>query len=101
MSDIAMKELAQASGLSLSHLNKLIKRGILPEGRKEGRTRYLPRVEALLTLASHKENEHWPKARTRHEGYKATPPIYCKDHNDAKCDGCEHDKPADPWAALI
>jgi len=50
MQEITLTELSQQTGLTVSHLNKLISRGQLPEGEKRGRTRYLPREEAIGIL---------------------------------------------------
>lgn len=63
--EITISELSAETGFSVSHLTHLVRRGILPEGRKEGKSRYLPFVESKLILLAHKPDEHWKKSGKR------------------------------------
>lgn len=71
-SEITASELALYTGKSKSHISQLVKRGILPAGRKEGRFTYFPRVESILILRAHVENKLWkprkPRAKKIMEG---------------------------------
>lgn len=59
MTEITLTDLSAETGLSVSHLGHLIARGILPEGRKDGKQRYLPLTETKLILDSHEKNKTW------------------------------------------
>lgn len=48
---ISLTNLGKLSGRSQNYLTRLIKDGRLPEGRKQWRTRLLPKTEALLALS--------------------------------------------------
>jgi excisionase family DNA binding protein len=56
MIEVTRRQLAQITGLSESHIGMLIKRGELPQGRKDGRLRLLPRDECLNVLLN---RERW------------------------------------------
>lgn len=59
---IPLSELASLTGKKTDHLNKLIKRGILPEGEKKGRVRYMPAQQCYDILTQDKEKYgHWQK----------------------------------------
>lgn len=64
-SEITIKELVGITGKTKSHISQLIKRGVLPPGRKDGRYVYLPRVEAILILRSHVENKLWKPRKSK------------------------------------
>lgn len=57
--EITLKELAEEFDLSLSHLAQLIRRGILPPGRKEGKYRIMPADECRLIMRRHTVGEFW------------------------------------------
>ena len=60
--EVSRRQLAQITGLSESHIGMLIKRGELPQGRKDGRLRLLPKDECLMLLESReprKEARYW------------------------------------------
>jgi len=66
--EITLTDLALLTGLSVSHLQQLIRRGILPEGRKgtgaDYRYRYMPKAECLRIIREHSaKNKHWKTAR--------------------------------------
>lgn len=62
--EITLTELSKDYGLTVSHLCQLIKRGILPEGRKDGRCTYLPESAAREVLGNHEPGAFWkPVAR--------------------------------------
>lgn len=61
MHEITITELADESGLSVSHIGQLINRGVLPKGRKEGKLRYLPYERSIMIIGIHTKNKHWPK----------------------------------------
>ncbi len=63
--EISINDLAAESGRTATCITQLVKRGILPPGRKDGKVRLLPRVESLLILTSQKPGEHWVKNRPR------------------------------------
>ncbi len=65
MSLISITELSKQTGIEASHISHLIRRGILPQGKKEGRFTFLPEAEAKLILATHAPGEHWVKGRKR------------------------------------
>lgn len=50
MIEVTRRQLAQITGLSESHIGMLIKREELPQGRKDGRLRLLPKEECLAIL---------------------------------------------------
>lgn len=62
---ISVNQLAQETGMSVSHLTQLRRRGILPEGEKQGKTRMLPYAESKLILMCHMPGKHWPKQNTK------------------------------------
>jgi hypothetical protein len=63
--EVTVKELAAETGYKESNIIQLIKRGYLPQGRKEGNTWLLPYVESKLILMAHKPGQHWVKKRPR------------------------------------
>lgn len=42
MSEITQTQLSELTGLSLAHISVLVKRGEIPQGRREGRERVYP-----------------------------------------------------------
>ena len=48
---ISLTELGKLSGRSQNYLTRLIKDGRLPEGKKQWRTRLVPKIESLLALS--------------------------------------------------
>jgi hypothetical protein len=54
MIEITMSDLARKTGLSVPHICMLIKRGVCPPGRKDGKTVYLPLFESELALMGRK-----------------------------------------------
>lgn len=50
--EITVSELAAITGKSLQNLNMLIKRGVLPEGVKRGKKRFLDKEQCLQILNS-------------------------------------------------
>lgn len=69
--EVTLSELAEEFGISMSHLVHLIKRGILPIGRREGKFRYMPAVECKIILGAHKNGGHWVQGRSRPGKQKA------------------------------
>lgn len=63
MTEISLSELSADTGYSIAHLVVLIKRGALPAGRKEGRTRYIPEQEAKRILSRHVPGSLWAGQR--------------------------------------
>lgn len=61
MTEISLTDLADETGYSANHLNQLIKRGILPQGRKDGRKRMIPRLKAYFILQNHMPHKVWHK----------------------------------------
>lgn len=66
--EITLTNLAIATGLSVPHICMLIKRGLVPAGRKLGKHRLLPEVEARFAIATSKAAPRKPK------GYKLDKP---------------------------
>lgn len=59
---IPLSELAKLTGYKTDHLNKLIKREILPAGEKIGRVRYMPAQACIEILSQEKDKYgHWTK----------------------------------------
>lgn len=48
--EISVSELSAESGLSIEYILMLVKRGVIPPGRKVAQTRLLPAVEARLAV---------------------------------------------------
>ncbi|MDE2099345.1 MAG: hypothetical protein KGL39_18975 [Patescibacteria group bacterium] len=59
--EISISRLAEETGKSMSHLCKLMERGVLPKGRKAGTMRLLPYQEVKAILDSHDAGKRWRK----------------------------------------
>lgn len=64
-SQITISDLAELTGKSKSHISHLVRRGILPAPVKEGRFKYLPRVECILIMGAHVEDTLWKPRPSR------------------------------------
>lgn len=61
--EITLTELSRCTGLSVNHLVQLIKRGILPEGRKgvgaDYKTRYVSAAACIEIITKHRSGTPW------------------------------------------
>lgn len=64
-SEITASELCKLTGKTKSHVSHLVKRGILPAGRREGKFVYYPRVESILILHGHEANKYWKPRKSK------------------------------------
>lgn len=65
MNEISISELADETGFTVTHLGQLVRRGVLPAGRKDGKFRLLPYARCLMILNTHSKNKHWAKTFKR------------------------------------
>lgn len=63
--EITLTTLSILTGLSVEHLCGLIRQGVIPAGRKDGRRRLVPTMECLEKLASHKPGKDWKPRKRR------------------------------------
>lgn len=66
--EITLTQLSACTGLSVNHLVQLVRRGILPEGRKglgdDYKSYYVPGVECIRIIAAHEPGQPW-KSRAK------------------------------------
>jgi phage terminase Nu1 subunit (DNA packaging protein) len=57
MSEITQSQLSELTGLSLAHISVLVKRGEIPQGRREGRQRVYPAALAEVLIGRGKRKK--------------------------------------------
>lgn len=63
--ELTITELSKMTGFTVNHLTQLVRRGVLPPGRKEGQARLLPYNETMQVLVGHEPKKDWGKRKAK------------------------------------